>query len=93
MANNRSAKNRIKINKRNKIQNRYYKTSVRTLSRTFFETLELSRTPENTSTQMELKKLLNSIYRLLDKGTKRKVFHKNTVARQKSRLAAHFKSY
>ena len=49
MANNPSAKKRIKINKRNKTQNRYYKTSVRTLTKLFFKSLELykiEQTPE-----------------------------------------------
>jgi len=37
MANNKSAKKRIGINKRNRLQNRYYKTSVRTLTKLFFK--------------------------------------------------------
>ena len=93
MANNPSAKKRIKINKRNKIQNRYYKTSVRTLIKTFFKTLEVSQVSNDKQHQEELKKLLNSIYSLLDKGTKKKIFHKNMAARQKSRLATYLKSY
>lgn len=93
MANNPSAKKRIKINKRNKIQNRYYKTSVRTLIKTFFKTLEVSQVSNDKQHQEELKKLLNSIHSLLDKGTKKKIFHKNMAARQKSRLATYLKSY
>lgn len=93
MANNPSAKKRIKINKRNKTQNRYYKTSVKTRITTFFKTLEVSQVSKNDRDQEELKKLLNSIYSLLDKGTKKKVFKKNMAARQKSRLANYLKSY
>jgi small subunit ribosomal protein S20 len=36
MANNKSAKKRIEINERNRLQNRFYKSSVRTLIKNFF---------------------------------------------------------
>ena len=39
MANNKSARKRIETNKRNRLQNRYYKTSVRTLTKVFLKTL------------------------------------------------------
>ena len=41
MANNKSAKKRILIAKRNRLQNRFYKTSVRTLTKLFVENLEI----------------------------------------------------
>ena len=63
MANNKSAKKRIKINERNRVRNRFYK----------------------------LAKILNSIYSLIDKGTKKNVFHKNTAARKKAQLAIYLK--
>ena len=93
MANNKSAKKRIKINKRNRLRNRYYKTSVRTLTKLFFKTLKLSENSQSTKTKEKLKTILNSIYSFLDKGTKKKVFHKNTAARQKSKLASHLRTY
>jgi ribosomal protein S20 len=36
--------------------------------------------------------ILNSVYSLIDKGAKRNVFHKNTAARKKSKLALRFKA-
>ena len=84
MANNKSAKKRIETNERNRVTNRYYKTSVRTLTKLFFKTLE-DQTPES---KEKLQTILNSIYSFLDKGTKKNVFHKNTAARQKARLAS-----
>lgn len=85
MANNKSARKRIGINERNRLRNRYYKTSVRTLTKLFFKNLEQN---EQTSESKEkLQTILNSIYSFLDKGTKKNVFHKNTAARQKARLA------
>ena len=40
MANNKSAEKRIKINERNRLQNRLYKSSVRTLTKAFRKDLE-----------------------------------------------------
>ena len=40
MANNKSARKRIQTTKRNRLQNRYYKTSVRTLTKAFLKNLE-----------------------------------------------------
>jgi len=92
MANNKSAKKRIGINKRNRLINRYYKTSVRTLIKIFFQGLETYKTSQNPEEKEKLKKILNSIYSLMDKGTKKNIFHKNAAARKKSKLAAYFKT-
>ena len=92
MANNKYAKKRILITKRNRLQNRFYKTSVRTLTKMLLSSLEaykVNKTPEN---KEDAQKLLNSVYSLIDKGTKRNVFHKNTAARKKSQLALSFKA-
>ena len=71
MANNKSAKKRIGINKRNRLQNRYYKTSVRTLTKLFFQNLEILKVEKTTQSQENLQALLSSIYSFLDKGTKK----------------------
>jgi len=84
MANNKSARKRIETNERNRVQNRYYKTSVRTLTKLFLSTLD-DQTPES---KEKSQTILNSIYSFLDKGTKKNIFHKNTAARQKARLAS-----
>lgn len=91
MANNKSAKKRIQTNERNRIRNRFYKSSVKTLIKVFFKDLEsykISRTPEK---KENLKKILGSTYSLIDKGTKKKIFHKNTAARKKAKLASYLK--
>ena len=88
MANNKSARKRIGINERNRLRNRYYKTSVRTLTKLFFKNLELVENGQNSESKEKLQTILNSIYSFLDKGTKKNVFHKNTAARQKARLAS-----
>ena len=86
MANNKSAKKRIEINKRNRLRNRFYKSSVRTLIKVFLNDLEIYKISQDFTDKEKAKKTLNSIYSLLDKGTKKHIFHKNFAARKKSRL-------
>jgi small subunit ribosomal protein S20 len=92
MANNKSAKKRILIAKRNRLQNRFYKTSVRTLTKMFLASLEEYKVDKSTENKEKAQKILNSIYSLIDKGTKRNVFHRNTAARRKSKLTIQFKA-
>jgi len=92
MANNKSAEKRIKTNERNRLQNRYYKGSVRTLIKSFFQDLEIYKTSKNPEEKEKLNKTLSSIYSFLDKGTKKHIFHKNAAARKKAKLAAYLKT-
>lgn len=92
MANNKSAKKRIGINKRNRLRNRYYKSSVRTLIKMFFQDLEAYKNSQNAEEKEKLKSILSSIYSLMDKGTKKNIFHKNAAARKKSKLANYLKA-
>jgi small subunit ribosomal protein S20 len=91
MANSKSAEKRIEINKRNRLRNRYYKTSVRTLVKLFFIDLESYKVSQNSQDKEKLNKILSSVYSLLDKGTKKNIFHKNAAARKKAKLAAYLK--
>ena len=92
MTNNKSAKKRVGVNKRNKLQNRYYKTSVRTLTKFFFNTLELYKIEQTSELREQLKKTNSSIYSFLDKGVKRNIFHKNNAARKKSKFAYYLRT-
>ena len=92
MANNKSAKKRILTNERNRLQNRLYKSSVRTLIKKFINDLEAYKASKNPEKKEKLTQMLGSAYSLIDKGTKRNVFHKNTAARKKAQLAAFLKS-
>ena len=92
MANNKSAKKRIVIAKRNNLQNRFYKSSVRTLTKKFLKDLESYKSSQNTADKEKLQITLNSIYSLIDKGYKKNVYHKNTAARKKAKLSALLKS-
>jgi small subunit ribosomal protein S20 len=92
MANNKSAKKRILISKRNTLQNRFYKSSVRTLTKKFLKDLEGYKNSQNITDKEKVQILLNSIYSLIDKGLKKNVYHKNTAARKKAKLAALLKA-
>jgi len=92
MANNKSAEKRIKTNERNRLQNRLYKSSVRKLTKKFLKDLEIYKDSKNPEEKEQLTKTLGSVYSLIDKGTKKNVFHRNTAARKKSQLAAYLKS-
>ena len=92
MANNKSAKKRILISKRNTLQNRFYKSSVRTLTKRFLKDLETYKTSQDSTDKKKAKILLNSIYSLIDKGSKKNIYHKNTAARKKAKLATLLKN-
>lgn len=92
MANNKSAKKRININERNRLRNRRYKSSIRTLTKGFFKELEIYNTSKNLKNKEKLQEILSSVYSLIDKGAKKKVFHKNAAGRKKAKLASYLKT-
>jgi small subunit ribosomal protein S20 len=92
MANIKSAEKRIEITKRNRLQNRFYKSSVRTLIKVFLKDLEIYKSSKNLDDKEKLTKILSSIYSLMDKGTKKNVFHKNTAAKKKAQLVGYLKA-
>ena len=92
MANSKSAEKRIGINERNRLRNRFYKSSVRTLIKNFLKELEIYKVSKNPEDKEKVQKTLNSVYNLIDKGTKKNVFHKNTAARKKAQLVSYLKA-
>jgi len=92
MANSKSAEKRVQVNKRNRLRNRFYKSSVRTLIKVFFKDLEVYKTSQSLEDREKVQKILSSVYSLIDKGTKKNVFHKNAAARKKAKLAAYLKA-
>lgn len=77
-------------NKRNKLLNRRYKSVIKSLSKLLVKNIENYASIEDTQkkevftvSSLELMKKLTSV---IDKGTKKKVFHKNNAARKKSKL-------
>ncbi len=87
MANIKSAIKRIDITERNRVRNKTYKSSVRTLMKKYFGAVAeyaANPTPENLST---VESRMASAYSRIDKSVKRGVFHTNNGARKKARLA------
>ena len=92
MANSKSAEKRIQINERNRLTNRFYKSSIRTSIKVFFKDLENYKVSQSPEDKEKLQKALNLVYSLMDKGTKKNVLHKNTAARKKAQLSAYLKT-
>jgi small subunit ribosomal protein S20 len=92
MANSKSAVKRIEINERNRLRNRFYKSSVRTLIKVFLKNLEAYKISKNLEDKEKVEKNLSSVFSLIDKGTKKNIFHKNAAARKKAKLAAYLKA-
>jgi len=91
MANNKSALKRIQINKRNRLQNRFYKSSYRTLIKKFLIQLEKYKISRDPNEKVQAQILLSLAYSLIDKACKKNIIHKNTAARKKSQLALKLK--
>ena len=79
MANNKSAKKRIVIAKRNRLQNRFYQTSVRTLTKLFLQNLETYKISPTEDNKAKVQELLNLTYSLIDKGCKKNIYHKTIL--------------
>ena len=77
MANNKSAKKRIQIAERNRLINKSYKSTVRTLTK---KTLENCEKYKKNPTED------NKDFSLIDKAVKKNVLHKNSGANRKSKI-------
>ena len=86
MANNKSAKKRIQIAERNRLINKSYKSTVRTLTKKTLENCEKYKKNPNEVNQNLVKTSLNKAFSLIDKAVKKNVLHKNTGANKKSRI-------
>jgi small subunit ribosomal protein S20 len=91
MANNKSALKRIKINEKKRLQNRLYKSTIRTLIKTFLKHLNNYKISKDPNDKIQAQILLNKLYSLIDKACKKNIFHKNNAARKKSKLAGKLK--
>ena len=86
VANNKSAKKRIQIAERNRLINKSYKSTVRTLTKKTLESCEKYKKDPNESNKNLVKTSLNKAYSLIDKAVKKNVLHKNNGANKKSRI-------
>ena len=86
MANNKSAKKRIQIAERNRLINKSYKSTVRTLTKKTLENCEKYKKDPNADNKNLVQYSLNLTYSLIDKAVKKNVLHKNNGANKKSSI-------
>jgi small subunit ribosomal protein S20 len=88
VANNTSSKKRILIAERNRLQNRTYKSAVRTLIKRTITAVSTYTQEPGDATKQAVQTSLNAAFSKIDKAVKVGVLHRNTGANQKSRLSA-----
>ena len=86
MANNKSAKKRIQIAERNRLINKSYKSTVRTLTKKSLENCAKYNKYPNDDNKNLVKTSLNKAFSLIDKAFKKNVLHKNNAANKKSKI-------
>jgi len=86
VANNKSAKKRIQISERNRLINKSYKSTVRTLTKKTLENCEKYKKDPNVDNKILVTTSLNKAFSLIDKAVKKNVLHKNTGANKKSKI-------
>ena len=88
MANNKSAKKRIEIAERNRLRNRTYKSSLRTLMKRCFSACDAYSATPGDETKVNVQTSMQAAFSKIDKAVKVGVLHRNNGANQKSRLSA-----
>ena len=89
---NKNQKNRklVKQNKRNRMINRRYSSTIKSLSKLFLSKVKSSvvsiEEGEKAKVKSETLNIVNKVYSIIDKAVKKGVIHKNTAARKKSRI-------
>ncbi|MBO8232662.1 30S ribosomal protein S20 [Prochlorococcus marinus str. MU1402] len=86
MANNKSAKKRIQIAERNRLINKSYKSTVKTLTKRTLENCTKFKKDPSEENKNLIKKTLNKTFSLIDKAVKKNVLHKNNGANKKSKI-------
>ena len=86
MANTKSAKKRILVGERNRLVNRSYKSTVRTLiKKTINYCDDFKKDPSEENKDL-INSSLNKTFSLIDKAVKKNVLHRNNGANKKSRV-------
>ena len=86
MANNKSAKKRIQVAERNRLVNKSYKSTVRTLTKKTLSNCEKFKQDPNPDNKDLVQLSVNEAFSLIDKAVKKNVLHKNNGANKKSRI-------
>ena len=92
MANNKSAKKRIQIAERNRLMNKSYKSTVKTLTKKTLENCAKYKKEPNEDNKNLVITSLSKAFSLIDKAVKKNVLHKNNGANKKSKINNFVKS-
>ena len=89
---NKKQKNRkiVAQNRRNRIINRRYSSTVKTLSKLFLqkiENLQNGKEENNEQAKSQILNVMNNLYSISDKAVKKGVLHKNAAARKKWKIS------
>jgi len=90
---NKKQRNRKNVaqNRRNRIANKRYSSTVKSLTKRFLTKINNVNVEKSSEIKTELKTesklVLQNFYSVIDKAVKKGVIHKNNAARQKSKLA------
>ena len=88
MANNKSSKKRIQIAERNRLQNKSYKSAMRTLMKNCLSACGAYSSNSDEESKANVKTSMNDAFSKIDKAVKRGVLHRNAGANQKARLSS-----
>ena len=93
MANNKSAKKRIQVAERNRLVNKSYKSTVKTLTKKTLASCEKYKKEPNSGNKNLVQLSINEAFSLIDKAVKKNILHKNNGANKKSRINKLVKSF
>ena len=86
VANNKSAKKRIQVAERNRLVNKSYKSTVRTLTKKTIANCEKYKKEPNSDNKGLVQFSVNETFSIIDKAVKKNILHKNNGANKKSRI-------
>jgi len=93
VANIKSAIKRVQIAERNRLQNKSYKSAVKTLTKKYLAAISGYAASPSTEQMQVVQSSMATVYSKIDKAVKCGVLHPNTGARKKSRLARALKKH
>ena len=93
MANIKSAIKRIQVAERNRLQNKSYKSALKTLSKRFLTAVQAYAANPSPEAMQAAQESLYAAFSKIDKSVKRGALHPNAGARRKSRLSRALKKH
>jgi small subunit ribosomal protein S20 len=94
MSKRQENKKLISQNKRNRLINKRYVSTIKTLNKLFTSKIKLFANEKDNELKEKLKvetfNVIKNLYSIIDKAVKKSVIHKNTAARKKSKVGKIF---